>query len=174
LRRSSRGNHTPTTEDEFWRHAAIDRDDPAAVRSLEATARGDGRTTMATGWTLARSTGLDADALALLRDGFESWRRSVGYERALGRRFLEQMLGDLMERFPDPEGPSAGSEDAIAVHVAASCWVAGELLGVGVEPVMERWLHDFVTVCPLAFVTPDAMNWAFEYAARHDLPAPWL
>lgn len=117
---------------------------------------------MATGWALGMATGLQEDVFELLRDGFETWRGAAGYESALGRRFLEQLLGQLTE----PAGP-------IAVHHAARCWAAGMLIELGVEPVMERWLYGVISSSARAHAPAHSVSWALDYAAQHDLPAPW-
>jgi hypothetical protein len=110
--------------------------------------------------------GLDAETLALLRDYLTTWSESADYDPALGKRFLEQLLAELLETPEMPEG--------VAVHCEASCWVAGELLALGVEPVMERWLYGFVTRAPMLLVPADSLRWAFQYASDHDLGPPWL
>ena len=137
----------------------------------------DGRTTMATAWSLCTRTRVTADVLALLRDGFGRWRAGTGYDPAVARRFLEQLLAELMGDDLAPEEPPSSTPNAvvdpIAVHVAAMSWVVSELLALGVEPVMERLLYGFITLAPLVHVPSGSITWAFDYAARHDLPAPW-
>ena len=132
---------------------------------------------MATGWALCQRTRVTADVLALLRDGFGRWRAGAGYEPAVARRFLEQLLAELAGDDLAPEEPLTSTTtavgDRIAVHVEAMCWVVSELLALGVEPVMERVLYGFITPAPLVHVPSGSTTWAFEYAARHDLPAPW-
>ncbi|MDX6720571.1 MAG: hypothetical protein QOJ63_2825 [Solirubrobacteraceae bacterium] len=111
-------------------------------------------------------SGLDAEALALLRDFLATWPGSADYDPALAKRFLEQLLAELMDV---PEMP-----DELALNCEASCWVAGELLALGVEPVMERWLYWFVTCIPMTLVPADSLRWAFQYASDNDLSPPWL
>lgn len=152
LRRPSRGNPTPALDNEFWRRTP--------------------------GWARVIRTGLDADSLAILRHDFEAWRGSPRYEPALGRRFLEQMLGELLEAPALPDEPwnisASDRRNPIVVHCEASCWVADELRKLGLEPVMERWLYWFVTRTPMTLVSPESLRWAFDYAADHDLDPPWL
>lgn len=157
-------NRTQAAEREFWRHRPIESDDPDTLRGFGsmATARHDGRAMMATGWALGTTTGLQDDAFVLLRTGFEKWRDAPGYTPSLGRRFLEQVLGEVM----DPTGP-------IEVQHLARCWVASELIELGVEPVMERLLYGVISDSVQAFAPARSVRWACDYAARHDLPAPW-
>ncbi|MDX6720584.1 MAG: hypothetical protein QOJ63_2838 [Solirubrobacteraceae bacterium] len=126
------------------------------------------------GWALALRTGLEADAFALLRGGFELWRDADGYDSVLGRRFLDQLLGQLATGSPPPDKVEPPGEiGPIATESAARCWIARELLDHGVEPVMERWLYSFVTGCASDLAEPGSIRWARAYATRHDLPAPW-
>ena len=140
----------------------------------DAAARRDARAMLAAGWALALRTGLEGDAFALMRRGFETWRSEDAYDVVLGRRFLEQLLGQLADDCPPPcrVGPP-GEIGPIAIEAAARCWVARQLLDHGVEPVMERWLYSFVTGCAPDLAEPESIAWALAYAARHDLPAAW-
>lgn len=162
---------------EFWRHLPSESDEPDVLRGLgdDAAARRDARAMLAAGWALAMRTGLQADAFALLRGGFEGWRGEDGYDPALGSRFLHQLLGQLAGGAPPPDKlEPPGEIGPIATESAARCWIARELLGDGAEPVMERWLYSFVTGCARDHVEPESVDWARAYAARHDLPAPWM
>lgn len=140
-------------------------------------ARHDWRTTMASGWALSVAQGLDGDAFELLRAGFETWRDEPGYAASLRRRFLEQLVGELIEDpvvSAEPRGLPAGAiADPAATQYAARCWAASELLELGVEPVMERMLYGVITRSVAAFVPARSAAWALDYAARHDLPPPW-
>ena len=117
---------------------------------------------MAAGWALGVTTGLDEDAFALLRAGLETWRDAPGRAPGLERRFLEQLLAQVME-----------PADPIEVHDLARCWVASELIELGVAPVMERLLYGVIADSAQAFAPPRSARWAVQYAARHDLPPPW-
>jgi hypothetical protein len=179
LRRRSRGHHTPKSAEEFWRRAPIDGDDLDALRAFGATALGrrDGRATMATGWALFTRSVLDDEALTLLREGFATWRAGAGYDPALARRFLEQILGEALERSAAPDDPRTlsanGGGGPPTVYAEGVCWVAGELVELGVEPVMERLLYGYVTLAPSSCVPTTSMRWAIRYAQRHELPTPW-
>lgn len=129
---------------------------------------------LAAAWALAMRTGLEVDAFELLRGGFETWRAEDGYDAVLGRRFLEQLLGQLVGGSPPPDKVDAPGEiGPIATESAARCWIARELLDHGVEPIMERWLYSFVTGCAPELVERTSGDWARAYATGHDLPPPW-
>jgi hypothetical protein len=152
LRRSSRANHDSASGDEFRRRSP--------------------------GWARIVWSGLDAEALDLLRGEFCTWRDSSRYDPAVARRFLEQLLAEVLEAPELPEDPWSLSpsdrEEPLVAHCETSYWVVAELLELGVEPVMERWLYWIVTRTPLNLVPAESMRWAFGYASRHDLDPPWL
>lgn len=167
----------PSLQRQFWRHAPVDTDDPDLLHrfGLDARSRDDGRGMMATGWTLAvMSAASDGRWFDYLRAGFEVWRAAPGYEPALGRRFLEQLVAELGDDSPARPAPGIPSDDGFeAVDGAARCWAVGQLLELTVEPVMEQRLYRIVTGTPRPFVPVASVAWASDFAARHDLPSPW-
>ncbi len=105
-----RADDGPPRGREFWRYPPIDTDDPESVHrsGIGAATRRDGNAMIAAGWTMAViNGGGDGRWFEHVHSGFGVWRSISGYDSALGRRYLEQLVAPLADDLSPPVAPRA-------------------------------------------------------------------
>ena len=145
----------------------------------------DFRGAIAIGWTLWELVGLTShQADDFLYDGYIAWRGSSEFDRVLALSFLTEYFEQLEVTAPPvPPDIYAVPPDVvspIATAYGTTCFAGTELLeqaeGAGRADIISEFaprVYAAVTRAHRDFVSGRAMAWVREYAASHNLPAPW-
>lgn len=165
----------------FWHSPPISARDPQALHQYaiyECVGRDDFTGMMATGWAIWDLADIGSHQAAdLLTDGYRGWEQQAGFDRALGRQFLEEAL-DRLASDPALPGEIMGLPrevvDPVAIHYGTRCWLASELVDAVDDPSAEARAFDLIRRSPQPFVPPRSMNWARAFAEQHGLPEPWV